>query len=207
MPCIFRLLSKDAGKLNIIFFPGGILLLGSHPLAAQESNAPPMISTVVLTNLAQFWELSSEEKKLPHHTRFNFLIYYCDPVWNVYWGRSDDLDSFLPLRGIPKQLEAGDEVDIDGLIVPIQEEFLWDKTSINILLYLPFPLTLSGTNSLGRWDCLRACRPEGSGAGEFVTLWHWPLARCAGSQNRSCLCPKLEPLIERPTKASSHLQE
>jgi hypothetical protein len=60
---------------------------------------------------------------------------------------------------------------------------------------------------MGRWDCLPACRPEGSGAGEFVTFWHWLLAKCAGSLNRSCLCPKLEPLIERPAKASSHLQE
>jgi hypothetical protein len=53
---------------------------------------------------------------------------------------------------------------------------------------------------MGRWDCLPACRPEGSGAGEFVTFWHWLLAKCAGSRNRSCLCPKLEPLIERPAK-------
>jgi hypothetical protein len=75
------------------------------------------------------------------------------------------------------------------------------------LLYLNFHLTLSGSDDMGRWDCLPACRPEGSGADEFVTLWHWLFARCAGSLNRSCLCPKLEPLIERPTKASSHLQE
>jgi hypothetical protein len=74
-------------------------------------------------------------------------------------------------------------------------------------LYLNFRLTLSGSAGMGRWDCLPACRPEGSGADEFVTFWHWLLAKCAGSRNRSCLCPKLEPLIERPAKASSHLQE
>src|SRR5579859_3071401 len=76
-----------------------------------------------------------------------------------------------------------------------------------ILLYLPFHLSLSGTDRMGRWDRLPACRPEGSGADEFVVLWHWLLAKCAGSLSRSCLCPKLEPLIERPTKARSHLQE
>ena len=75
------------------------------------------------------------------------------------------------------------------------------------LLYLNFRLTLSVSNGMGRWDCPAACRRQDSGADEFVTLWHWLLARCAGSLNRSCRCPKLEPLIERPAKASSHLQE
>ena len=75
------------------------------------------------------------------------------------------------------------------------------------LLYLLFHLTLSVSNGLGRWDCPAAGRRQDSGADEFVSLWHWSLAMCAGSLNRSCLCPKLEPLIERPTKASSHLQE
>jgi hypothetical protein len=75
------------------------------------------------------------------------------------------------------------------------------------LLYLNFPLTLSGSKGMGRWDCPAACRRQDSGAGELVSLWHWLLARCVRSMSRSCLCPKLEPLIERPTKASSHLQE
>jgi hypothetical protein len=75
------------------------------------------------------------------------------------------------------------------------------------LLYLNFHLTLPGTDGLGRWDCPAACRRQDSGADELVTLWHWPLAMCVRSQSRSCLCPKLEPLIERPTKASSYLQE
>ncbi len=60
---------------------------------------------------------------------------------------------------------------------------------------------------MGRWACPAACRRQDSGADEFVTFWRWPLAKRAGSQNRPCLCPKLEPLIERPIKASSHVQE
>jgi len=75
------------------------------------------------------------------------------------------------------------------------------------LLYLRFPLFLFWNEDLGRGNCPAACRRQGSGADEFVTLWHWLLAKCAGSLSRSCLCPKLEPLIERPTKASSYLQE
>jgi hypothetical protein len=75
------------------------------------------------------------------------------------------------------------------------------------LLYLNFPLHLSLRDDLGRWDCPAACRRQDSGADEFVILWHWLLAKCVGSQNRSLLCPKLEPLIERPTTACSYLQE
>ena len=74
-------------------------------------------------------------------------------------------------------------------------------------LYLNFRLTLSVKSGMGRWDCPAACRRQDSGADEFVTFWHWFLTKCAGSLNRSCLCPKLEPLIERPAQVSSHLQE
>ena len=75
------------------------------------------------------------------------------------------------------------------------------------LLYLNFPLTLSVKTDLGRWDFPAACRRQECGADEFVTLWHWRLTKCAGSRSRSCQCPKLEPLMERPSKASSYLQE
>ena len=75
------------------------------------------------------------------------------------------------------------------------------------ILYLNFRLPLSGSSGLGRWDGPAACRRQDRGADELVALWHWLWAKCAGSQSRSGLCPKLEPLIERPLKASSHLQE
>ena len=75
------------------------------------------------------------------------------------------------------------------------------------LLYLPFRLNLSGLDWMRRWDCPAACRRQGSGADELVALWHWCVAKCVGSLSRSCLCPKLEPLNERPCKASSYMQE
>jgi hypothetical protein len=78
---------------------------------------------------------------------------------------------------------------------------------IPALLYLSFPLHLSWNEGLGRGNCPAACRRQDSGADELDTLWHWLLARCVGSKSRPSLCPKLEPLIERPTKASSYLQE
>jgi hypothetical protein len=75
------------------------------------------------------------------------------------------------------------------------------------LLYLNFHLTLLVKHGLERWKGPAACRWQDRGADEFATLWHWLWAKCARSLNRRCLCPKLEPLIERPSKASSYLQE
>jgi PAS domain S-box-containing protein len=125
--------------MDFIYFLGAFLLLGSPLLASQQSNSPPEISPTLITNLAQFWEVPADEKKLLHHARLKLLVYYCDPHWNVYWGRSDGLDTFLPLRGFLGELKPGEEVVIDGPVVPVNEEFLWDKTSIKVL---------SGSNQL-----------------------------------------------------------
>ena len=86
---------------------------------------------------------------------------------------------------------------------------LWNinNETRHLVLYLNFHLTLSVSNGLGRWDCPAACRRQDSGANEFALVWHGSMTQCVRSLNRSCLCPKLEPLIERPAKASSHLQE
>jgi hypothetical protein len=75
------------------------------------------------------------------------------------------------------------------------------------LLYLRFPLRLSLNEGLGRGSCPAACRRQDSGADELVTLWHWLLAKSARSLSHSSLCPKLEPLIERPSKSQLVLQE
>src|SRR5215472_3495303 len=132
MPHSISFWGSRTGKMNLILFLGTFLLFAPHPLDAQESNSPA-ISAVLITNLAQFWALPADEKKLVHHAHFNLLVYYCDPHWNVYWGRSDGLDTFLPLRGMPRELKAGQEADFDGLIIPVSEEFIWDKTSIKVL--------------------------------------------------------------------------
>ncbi len=107
------------------------LLLGVKSVAAPETN--DAVSPTLITNLDQFWSLSASEKSKLHHARLELLIYYCDPDWNVYWGRSDNLDTFLPLKGIPRALKGGDKVLVDGLTLPVNQEFLWDKTSITVL--------------------------------------------------------------------------
>ncbi len=107
------------------------LLMASKTVAAPET--ADAISPTIITNLAQFWELPAAEKDSPHRARIEMLVYYCNPAWNVFWGRSGDLDAFLPLRGIPVPLKGGDKILVDGVTIPVSQEFLWDQTSVKVL--------------------------------------------------------------------------
>jgi two-component system cell cycle sensor histidine kinase/response regulator CckA len=110
----------------------GLLIAPPLP-AAQETNGPPVVSDTVVTNMAQFWELPQEKKSQLHRIQMKLLIYYCDPIWDAFWGASDNLSTFLPFRGLPVSLKPGDNILIDGLVFPANQKFLWDKTSIKIL--------------------------------------------------------------------------
>jgi hypothetical protein len=120
-------------KMRFIFFTGVFLLIASGLSAAPETNAQPVLSGTIITNLGQFWTIPPEQKNQLHRIQMELLIYYCHPAWNVYWGRSGDMDTFLPLRGLRVPLKAGDKVFIDGLALPVNQEILWDRTSIKIL--------------------------------------------------------------------------
>ena len=133
MPDIFVFLGRRVEKMKFISFLGAFLLLAARPLIAQESNSPPAVSANLITNLAQFWALPPNEKNQLHRIRLELLIYYCNPEWTVFWGRSGDLDTFLPLRDLPQNLHSGDIVRFDGLILPVDQKFIWDKTSINVV--------------------------------------------------------------------------
>ncbi len=134
MPRFFTLFpGRNVGKKDFISFLGASLLLASQPLIAQESNSPPAISATLITNLAQFWVLPLNEKNRLHRIRLDLLVYYCNPEWAVFWGRSGDLDTFLPLRDLPQTLHSGDIVRLDGLILPVDQKIIWDKTSVTVV--------------------------------------------------------------------------
>ncbi len=118
----------------------GLLLLGlalglPRLEAASETNEPPVANPTVITNLAQFWRVGADPAFRGEycHARLEVLVYYCDTNWNVYYGRSDDLNTFLPLRNLPVQLKLGELVRFDGLVLPASQQFLWDKTAIQVL--------------------------------------------------------------------------
>jgi PAS domain S-box-containing protein len=132
MPRPINMPMRFSGKMSAGLFPLVFLLI-ARPLAAQDTNAQPILSETAITNMAELWSLPPEQKSQPHRIRMELLIYYSDPNWNVFWGSSDGLDSFLPLRGTPVPLKAGEKISIDGQILPVNQELLWDRTSVKIL--------------------------------------------------------------------------
>jgi hypothetical protein len=85
--------------------------------------------------MAQFWALTSDptERNQVQRIRVEVLIHYSDTNWNVYWGQADGLAAFLPLRGLSHALKFGDKILIDGWVLPVNQEFFWDRTSVTVL--------------------------------------------------------------------------
>jgi len=133
MPLANNRLLRYCRETTTVLFPLVLLLIAYTLPAAQETNALPALSKLVITNMNELWTLSPEEKTQLHRIQMELLVYYCDPSWNVFWGNSDGLETFLPLRGIPVSLKVGDKILIDGQVLPVNEEVLWDKTSVKIL--------------------------------------------------------------------------
>ena len=122
-------------KINAGFFLLAFLSLISSLQASQETNTVPAAGETVITNMTQFWPVTSdpERRNQLQRARMELLIYYCDTNWNVYWGESDGASTFLPFRGLPRQLMAGEKILVDGWVLPVNQEFQWDRTSVRVL--------------------------------------------------------------------------
>lgn len=127
--------ASDCRTTNAGLLLAAFLSFTSNFGAAQETNSSPLASGTVITNMAQFWAVVSDPvaKSQLHHAQIKFLVYYCDTNWNVAWGKSDEVEGFLPLRHMNRGLKFGDEALIDGWVLPMSQEFLWDRTSVTVL--------------------------------------------------------------------------
>jgi signal transduction histidine kinase len=108
----------------------GLVLLSTWPVAAQTDGLP---SGSVLTNIKQIWDVTGEAGLQPQRIKTEVVIYYFDPLWNCAFGECQGKKSFLPISDCPIPLKAGQRVAIDGLVLPSQVRFLWDKTSVQVL--------------------------------------------------------------------------
>lgn len=144
-------------KMNAVVLSLAWLLLMAEVLeAAPETNAPATSDTVI-TNIAQLWVVAatSDERGRVHPARMELLVYYCNTNWSVFWGKSDDLSSFLPLKGIPMALHSGEKVLLDGWVLPVNQEFLWDKTAITVLSTSNRIETVSATGKILNVNALK----------------------------------------------------
>jgi signal transduction histidine kinase len=91
------------------------------------------MATRGLTNLAEIWSVPHEYQDEEYRIRTEVVIYYFDAEWGNASGECLGIPRWLPIYDSPMPLKAGQRVAIDGVIIPLRERFVWDKTRIRIL--------------------------------------------------------------------------
>ena len=101
--------------------------------AAAQTGMPAPVPSLTLTNIMQIWDVSGEAARQPQRIKTEVVIYYFDPSWVCAFGECLGRKTFLPIYDAPVPLKAGQRVALDGLVIPAQVHFLWDKTTIRVL--------------------------------------------------------------------------
>ena len=91
-------------------------LLGGAGVRAAD--AAPTASPEVITRVRQFWEIAGDARRQPHQVRLEFEVYYYDPQWSLLWALGDDGISFIRCGPKMYSIEAGQRIQIDGLMTP-----------------------------------------------------------------------------------------
>jgi signal transduction histidine kinase len=98
----------------------------------QATDQLPMANRI-LTNIAEIWSVPHEHRDEEYRIQTEVVVYYCDTEWGNASGECLGIPRWLPIYDSPIPLKAGQRVAIDGVIVPLRERFVWDKTRIRIL--------------------------------------------------------------------------
>jgi len=98
----------------------------------QATNQLPLADDV-LTNLSQIWGVPKEHNDEEYRIRTEVLIYFVDAEWGNAAGECMGIPEWLPMDTAPIALKAGQRIAIDGVIIPLRQRFVWDKTKIQIL--------------------------------------------------------------------------
>lgn len=109
-----------------------LYLIGSPAAWGQASDQLP-VSARVLTNIYEIWEMPQDRRSEEYPIKIKVVIYYFDAEWNNAWGECQGRPSWLPVADCPTLLKPGQRVAIDGVIVPIRERFVWEKTRSTFL--------------------------------------------------------------------------
>jgi len=109
------------------------LLFAMAPAVWGQTAGQPPMSTRVLTNLNEIWNVPHELASEEYRIRTEVVIYYFDAEWGNASGECMGVPQWLPIDKSPTPLKAGQRVAIDGVIIPGRQQFIWDKTRIRIL--------------------------------------------------------------------------
>jgi len=129
---IFSFLSGRGRPCGRLVGPVVCLLFAMMPAVWGQASELPMASGV-LTNLGEIWTLPSAHRGEEYRIQTEMVIYYFDAEWGNASGECLGIPRWLPIFDSPIPLKAGQRIAIDGVIVPLRERFVWDKTKIRIL--------------------------------------------------------------------------
>jgi signal transduction histidine kinase len=113
--------------------PVACLLFAMAPAVWGQIVDPLSMSSKVLTNITDIWNLPPEFRNEEYRIRTEAVFYFVDTNWDNVWGECLGIRTWMPLGGSPTPFKAGQRVAIDGVIIPQQQKFVWDKTRIHIL--------------------------------------------------------------------------
>ncbi len=97
-----------------------------------QAVAGPAPAPGIISNAQVFLRLSEADKQKPQQVRFEMLVYYYDPFWQLMWGECENTASFLPVRGEPLPIKPGQRVRLEGMVLPARG-ILRNEVTVTVL--------------------------------------------------------------------------
>jgi two-component system cell cycle sensor histidine kinase/response regulator CckA len=85
----------------------------------------------VLTTFQQIWSIPEPLQREWHRVRFDYDVYYYDPLWKSMWGRSD-VESYLSLGTKVFPIKVGQRIRIEGRM-QLALGMLVDDPSVSVI--------------------------------------------------------------------------
>lgn len=100
------------------FLAGWVICVwGAGPLGAEGDPAGTG-SAPFVTKIAQLWHLRDAGSQQPVSIKLTMRVNYYDPHWQLFWGEAEGVGFFVPCGDSPLPLRAGQNVQIEGMVVP-----------------------------------------------------------------------------------------
>lgn len=138
--------------------------IGSWLTLAGAAEGPDAVeaSSVLITRMADIWDMSEQQKVQAHPVRMEVVANYYDPHWKLLWGMDGQVNSYMPLESTSAEFRSGQRVLIEGMMVPARGLPLGElKLTVLTGNALPEPLDASGRIGDAAALSLRMVKLEG----------------------------------------------
>ncbi len=110
----------------------GLALAAPRLRADAPTPAAPAPAPAAITDLAEVWPLSSEQKALPHPFRVEGRVSYIDVGFKLFWLESRGIGNYLVLATPAPALRSGQHVLIEGTLIP-NEGLSANRVTVKVL--------------------------------------------------------------------------